>query len=95
MDGRALARRAIGAAVHTLRYAIFIPLYALRGLVRGFLNLVAWASLASVAMLLVEAQGFGRVTIAMAGLCFAGFGLAWFYDMLLLKLSPRPIILFQ
>lgn len=95
-DGRPhLGRRFAAAVVLTARYVAFLPLYALRGIVRRLLNILAGACLLSVVVLLAEGQGLGRLTIIMAGVSFAAFTLAWFYDMLLLRLSPRPLFLIQ
>lgn len=78
-----------------LRYAVFLVLLTLRRPVHFVLGLGAFGGLLGLAFIALGFTGHGKANLLwMAGIgafiCVAG---SWFYDMLLLRLSPQPLIL--
>lgn len=94
MDARRMTMTALDAVLVTVRYAAFIPLYALRRVIRGLLNMIGGAGYLSVIVLIIEKRSLGLI-LAMAATGTVAFALAWAYDTMLLKLSPRPLVLIQ
>ncbi len=78
-----------------LRYAVFLVLLALRPLVRWLLGFASGVTLLGLVFLAVFMSGPDKMPLLRmcAEIGFGSFVLLWFYDMLLLRLSPTPIIL--
>ncbi|MDD2859587.1 MAG: hypothetical protein PHT60_15385 [Acidiphilium sp.] len=78
-----------------LRYAVFLVLLTLRRPLRALLGLGTAGGMLALAMIALGFTGHGKSELLWA----AGLGTAacvavsWFYDVLLLRLSPQPIIL--
>lgn len=78
-----------------LRYAVFLVLLALRPLVRWLLGFASGVMLLGLVFLAVFMSGPDKMPLLRmcAEIGFGVFALLWFYDVLLLRLSPEPIIL--
>ncbi|EIJ6113755.1 hypothetical protein LJJ21_004715 [Salmonella enterica] len=94
-DGAKRAAAAIGTStLATLIYVLFLVLWWLRGPVRFLLGLASGASLITLPIMWLGLDAPWK-TNAMLAVAAVGFGSAvfmWFYDALLLRLSPEPIM---
>lgn len=78
----------------TLIYVVFLVLWWLRGPVRFLLGLLSGASIITLPIMWLGLDAPWK-TNAMLAVAAVGFGSAvvmWFYDALLLRLSPEPIL---
>ncbi len=83
-------------ALGVIRYVAFLVLYWLRGPLKFMLGIIAVPSLIALPMIAFGMESSQSKTEMMLWLFGAGFGsfvLSWFYDSLLLRLSPEPIFL--
>lgn len=89
--------RTVGRAVlGGLRYMAFLLLYWLRAPLKFLLGLAAVPALIALPMIAFGMESSPMKTTMLLWVFGAGFGsfvLSWFYDSLLLWLSPEPIIL--
>lgn len=100
--GPTVARAAATAGRGALRavlYVLFLLLFWLRGPVRFLFGLVATGSFITLPIIwLTVPDGEPMKTTALWGLAGAGFGASaflWFYDTLLMRLAPEPILFTQ
>jgi hypothetical protein len=94
MPRQSLLYRAVAALLGVVRTTVFLALLTLRPLLRGTLKLLAGASALALPLALIYAPGH-RTAWIMGGLLVFSVAAAWFYDILLLRLATRPIVLFQ
>lgn len=78
-------------------FIVFIILFWLRPVIRGFLGVVAIAGFLGILMFVfgLKGQSLPNVFWLLVGVWIGSLLLLWGYDSLLLKLSPRELILFQ
>ena len=84
--------QAVGRGV---RYVVFLALLAVRPPVRLLLRLASILGALTGGLLLLGAEGMQGMTITAFAVAFGAFVIGWFYDQLLLRLSPEPLILAQ
>jgi len=84
--------QAVGRGV---RYVVFLALLAVRRPVRLLLRLATILGALTGALLFLGAEGMRGMTITAFAVAFGAFVVGWFYDQLLLRLSPEPLILAQ
>lgn len=91
---RAMLMAGMGA-LGVLRYAVFLVLLFLRRPVRFVLNLAATGGFLALVLMALGMHGpdKARMLWITGGMTFACVSLAWFYDTLVLRLSPQPLIL--
>jgi hypothetical protein len=78
-----------------LCYVAFLALLALRRPVRVLLRVTTGLGTLAAVILLIGAEGMRGMAIGAGCVAFAAFAFGWFYDQLLLRLSPRPLFLAQ
>lgn len=90
-----VSRGVFGAILGVVRYVAFLVLFWLRGPLRFVLGLVSGLTLlaAPIMWLGLNTPNKVELVVSVAGAGFAAFAVLWFYDMLLLRLSPEPIFL--
>ncbi len=78
-----------------IRYALFFVLYWLRILIYPVMSLVCGLTLLAALLMLLNTSYEPRLFVAarLGGFSFGCFLFVWFYDGLLLVLSPRSIII--
>lgn len=98
--GRQLARRLVAGAMRNslavFRHVAFLALLWLRPALRLALGILAGTSLFSLIFIALCVSGLHHKSLILGGLAGVSFGasaLMWSYDVLLLRLSPRPIVL--
>lgn len=92
---RKAGTRAVAGAIYGVRYALFLLLMWVRGPLRFLLGLVGVPALFALPLLALGYDGAnkGELLLLCAGAGFGAFVLAWFYDSIVLALSPEPIFL--
>lgn len=94
--GAKSAATAIGTStLATVIYVLFLVLWWLRGPVRFIFGLASGASLITLPIMWLGVQDEPWKTSAMLIVAGVGFGstvLLWFYDALLLRLAPEPVM---
>ena len=92
---RTAGARAARGVLYGIRYALFLVLMWARGPLRFLLGLVGVPAMLALPLIAFGYEGANKEELLM--LCFgAGLGafvLAWFYDSIVLALSPEPIFL--
>lgn len=76
-----------------LVYALFLALLAIRAPFKLILRLATGVGAFTGFILLIGSEGMRGLAIGAIGVAFASFVVGWFYDQLLLRLSPQPIAL--
>ncbi|MBU9348631.1 hypothetical protein KTE11_28445 [Burkholderia multivorans] len=78
-----------------VRYAVFLVLLSIRGPLRWVCSVVASVSLFGLPVVGLFLSGTHKPLLlgVLLSLGLGSAALLWFYDELLLRLSPRPIIL--
>lgn len=78
-------------------FIVFIILFWLRPVIRVSLGVVAFAGFLGMLMFLfgLQGQNLPNVFWLLVGVWISSLLLLWGYDSLLLRLSPRELILFQ
>lgn len=94
--GAKRAAQAIGSGVvATVRYVLFLVLWWLRGPVRVLLGIASTGSLLALPLLWFgySAPNKAQMLVALVGVGLGAIAVTWWYDSLLLRLSPEPMIL--
>ena len=76
-----------------LVYALFLSLLAIRGPFKLILRFASGIGALTGLLLLIGSEGMTGLAIGALGVAFAAFVVGWFYDQLLLRLSPQPLAL--
>ncbi|EJW5843922.1 hypothetical protein OCK05_004386 [Salmonella enterica subsp. enterica serovar Kentucky] len=81
-------------ALATVLYLVFLVLWWLRGPVRLLLGLASFASLITLPIMWLGLDTANKTSImlSVAGVGLGASALMWFYDALLMKLAPEPIL---
>lgn len=92
---RSAGMRAVSGVLYGIRYALFLLLMWVRGPLRFLLGLVGVPALLALPLVAFGYEGAnkGELLLLCGGAGFGSFVLAWFYDSIVLALSPEPIFL--
>lgn len=75
-------------------YFVFLILWWLRGPIRFLLGLISFASLVTLPIMWLglDLDNKTGIILSVAGVGFGASALMWFYDALLMRLAPEPIL---
>ncbi|EEF7217812.1 hypothetical protein GQ227_004913 [Salmonella enterica] len=81
-------------ALATVLYLVFLILWWLRGPVRFLLGLASFASLITLPIMWLGLDSANKthIMLSVAGVGLGASALMWFYDALLMRLAPEPIL---
>lgn len=81
-------------ALAAVLYLVFLILWWLRGPMRFLLGLVSFASLITLPIMWLGLDSANKtsVMLSVAGVGLGASALMWFYDALLMRLAPEPIL---
>lgn len=81
--------------LYGIRYALFLVLMWARGPLRFLLGLVGVPAMLALPLVAFGYEGAnkGELLLLCVGAGFGAFVLAWFYDSIVITLSPEPIFL--
>ncbi|EFN4685922.1 TPA: hypothetical protein ACNBWM_004496 [Escherichia coli] len=81
-------------ALATVLYVVFLVLWWLRGPVRFVLGLASVAALITLPIMWLGLDSPNKtgIMLSLAGVGLGASALMWFYDTLLMKLAPEPIL---
>ena len=94
-SGHSWAGRAGMGILRMVRHTLFLILLWLRGPIRILLGLIATPALIALPVLALGYSGPNKAMMigALAGGGFIAFALRWFYDSLLIWISPEPLFM--
>lgn len=84
--------RVAAIAIHTLRYALFLVLYWLRGIVRGLCAFVSVVGIFTGGLAWFAFPEANNMAGSLLAVSFVAFVIMWTYDRVLLWLSPVPMM---
>lgn len=92
---RTAGARAARGVLYGVRYALFLVLMWARGPLRFLLGLVGVPAMLALPLIAFGYEGAnkGELLVLCVGAGLGAFVLAWFYDSIVLALSPEPIFL--
>ena len=92
---RTAGARAARGVLYGIRYALFLVLMWARGPLRFLLGLVGVPAMFALPLIAFGYEGAnkGELLMLCVGAGLGAFVLAWFYDSIVLALSPEPIFL--
>ena len=92
---RTAGARAARGVLYGVRYALFLVLMWARGPLRFLLGLVGVPAMFALPLIAFGYEGAnkGELLVLCVGAGLGAFVLAWFYDSIVLALSPEPIFL--
>ena len=92
---RTAGARAARGVLYGFRYALFLVLMWARGPLRFLLGLVGVPAMFALPLIAFGYEGAnkGELLMLCVGAGLGAFVLAWFYDSIVLALSPEPIFL--
>ena len=92
---RTAGARAARGVLYGIRYALFLVLMWARGPLRFLLGLVGVPAMLALPLIAIGYEGAnkGELLMLCVGAGLGAFVLAWFYDSIVLALSPEPIFL--
>ncbi|EBP5855025.1 hypothetical protein ZL74_24295 [Salmonella enterica] len=81
-------------ALATVLYLVFLILWWLRGPVRFLLGLASFASLITLPIMWLGLDSANKthIMLSVTGVGLGASALMWFYDALLMRLAPEPIL---
>ena len=92
---RTAGARAARGVLYGIRYVLFLVLMWARGPLRFLLGLVGVPAMLALPLIAFGYEGAnkGELLMLCVGAGLGAFVLAWFYDSIVLALSPEPIFL--
>ena len=92
---RSTCARTAWGVLYGIRYALFLVLMWARGPLRFLLGLVGVPAMLALPLVAFGYEGAnkGELLLLCVGAGFGAFVLAWFYDSIVITLSPEPIFL--